>query len=494
MTKAQRTYLGIDLGTSGVKAVLMDDELNLIAQAQSSLTVSQPYPLWSEQNPEDWWRATQQAITELQRTNSNALKQVQAIGLSGQQHGATVLNPQGQVLRPAILWNDGRSHQQCELLQKRAAITEITGNPLMPGFTAPKLLWIKQHEPELFAQIDKILLPKDYLRWRMSGEFATDLSDASGTYWVNVAKRCYSNETIQASNLSLSQLPTLFEGTDITGTVTKTVAAQWGIPDNTPIVGGAGDNAACAISVGITQPGSAFISLGTSGVYFVASHHYQTNPQQGVHSMCHCLPAVWHLMTVHLSAASSLGWLGKQLHLSAKEMMQIAEQETRSHDTVIFLPYLSGERTPHNDAFARGMFFGMSHATQRTDLIHAVLEGVAFAFLDGQMALATAGIDVAHIDAVGGGAQSFYWGKILANVLQKPLTYRINREVGSALGAARLAWLGINQCDPISAFAQSPIEKIIEPESSTKNKLIEKYQLYRELYQRNKELFPKLQH
>lgn len=486
-------YLGIDLGTSGVKAVLMNDEHEVLAQAQAALTVSQPFPLWSEQDPAAWWQATEQAIGQLKIKSLALLKQVKAIGLSGQQHGATLLNRQGQILRPAILWNDGRSHQECHILEQRVPrYAEITGNRIMPGFTAPKLLWVKQHEPDIFAQIHQVLLPKDYLRWQMSGDYASDLADAAGTSWVNVAERRYSPEMIAATDLAQEQLPKLYEGTEITSTVRAAIADAWGIPKNTVIVAGAGDNAAGAMSFGIIEAGSAFLSLGTSGVYFVANHQYQSNPFQGVHSMCHCLPQVWNQMTVHLSAASCLTWLAKQLNISLADMMNIAAQEPRSHDRVIFLPYLTGERSPHNDAFARGLFFGMSQGTTRSDLIHAVLEGIGFAFLDGQNALVDAKVNINEINVVGGGAQSPYWGQILANILQKPLTYRAHREVGSALGAARLAWLGYHAVDAKKAFAPSAIEKVIAPQSTPQDELIAKYEIYRALYQRNKDLFPKL--
>ena len=486
-------YLGIDLGTSSVKVILMDDKQSVIAFTFAKLTCAHPFPLWSEQNPQDWWNATCLAISQLQQTHSHQLANLKAIGLSGQQHGATLLDKSDRVLRPAILWDDGRAFEQCQQLESIVPqYGEITGNRVMPGFTAPKLRWIQQNEPTVFDQIHKILLPKDYLRLRLTGDYASDLSDSAGTSWLNVGKRIWSDEMLAATGLTQKQMPALFEGSDITGHVTPHLAKQWGIPRNTPVVGGAGDNAASAISVNVIKPGNAFLSLGTSGVYFVANETYAPNPIGGVHTFCHCLPNLWHQMSVHLSASSCLTWLSELLSVNPDVLLHETEATSPNENQLLFLPYLSGERTPHNDPYARGVFFGMTHTTQRTDLVRAVLEGVAFAFADGQAAMLNANPRIDEISVLGGGARNFYWGKILASVLQRPLTYRQERAGGAAMGAARLAWLGINPNDIAniaSVFTAPPIEKIIWPDEQLVTLYLEKRKLFQQLYQQLKPLF-----
>jgi len=485
--------LGIDLGTSCVKVILINDQQHIVASHSVPLTVSRPHPLWSEQNPEDWWHATQSAMLKLKQTHAKELMQLRAIGFSGQMHGATLLDKQGRVLRPAILWNDGRAMTQCQtLLQREPQAIEITGNLIMPGFTAPKVLWVKDNELNIFNQIDKVLLPKDYLRYKISGDYATDLSDASGTSWLNVSQRCWSDAMLAATELAQHHMPTLFEGNQITGTVTKTIAQHWGIPDDVVLVAGGGDNAASAISMNVTQPGSAFLSLGTSGVFFVADQQYRPNPQQAVHTFCHCLPGLWHEMTVHLSAAASLDWLAHILNnQNIADLIQQAQQH-ESADTPIFLPYLSGERTPHNDPYARGVFFGMTHNTQAPHLVQAVLEGVAFAIAQGQQMMQSAGVTIDEVSVVGGGARSRYWGEILSAALQRPLVYRQASNVGGAYGAARLAWLAIHDTvDPLKAFASPPIDYIIEPDPQRVDQYVNKQPLFNELYQQLKGTFAK---
>ena len=308
-------YIGIDLGTSGVKVVLLSENGQPVASHSEAMTLSRPHPLWSEQSPHEWWQATDKALLTLAEKQS--LKDVRAIGLTGQMHGATLLDSQQKVLRPAILWNDGRSAEQCRTLEENVPDSRaITGNVMMPGFTAPKLLWVKQHEPEIFSQIDKVLLPKDYLRWCLTGEFASDMSDAAGTMWLDVGRRDWSDQLLAACGLSRSQMPVLFEGNEITGSLNPSLAQRWGLPENLPVVAGGGDNAAGAIGVGLYQTGQAMLSLGTSGVYFAVSDGFRSNPDSAVHSFCHALPQSWHLMSVMLSAASCLEWACKLTHMA----------------------------------------------------------------------------------------------------------------------------------------------------------------------------------
>lgn len=448
-------FIGIDLGTSGVKVILLDQSGLILGTKTVSISVSRPAPLWSEQDPAEWWSATDSAIKALAKDID--LSNVSAIGLAGQMHGATLLNDTGEVLRPAILWNDGRCAAEClEIEQLVPASRDITGNIMMPGFTAPKLKWVQKNEPECFTKIAKVLLPKDYLRYRMTGDFASDMSDAAGTMWLDVAKRDWNDQLLAATGLTRQQMPKLYEGSQITGTLSKELANQWGMPC-VPVVAGAGDNAAGAIGVGITQPGQAMLSLGTSGVYFAVSDGFRANPESALHSFCHALPSTWHSMSVILSAASCLTWVAELTGAaSVPELIAEAEAHADENSEVIFLPYLSGERTPHNNPNAKGVFFGMTHATKRAELAKAVLEGVAFALADGLDALHATGVEPEEISLIGGGARSAYWRQMLADIFNKKLAYRAGGDVGPALGAARLAHLGTTKQAKISEVCPVP--------------------------------------
>lgn len=434
-------FLGIDLGTSSLKIVLLDRHENLLDSVSESLTVQHPRPGFSEQAPQAWWQALQHAMQQLKSRQADALQQVCGIGFSGQMHGATLLDEHGEVLRPCILWNDGRSAEECHWLEQQADFVGITGNRVMAGFTAPKLLWVQRHEPAIFARIAHILLPKDYLRYRMSGDFASDLSDSAGTLWLDTARRCWSEELLVACNLSLGQMPILYEGNQVTGTLYDSLADEWGLPRNTPLVAGAGDNAASAIGLGVLQAGDGFVSLGTSGVIFSASEQYYANPQQAVHSFCHALPDRWHQMAVTLSAAASLSWFSALTSTPEAQLAQEAEQ----HDAgdVLFAPYLSGERTPWNNPHVRGAFFGLASDSQRGNLARAVLEGVAFSLTDGYRALQQAGCAPNQMIATGGGARSQFWLQLIADLTQCRIIVPTYADVGAAFGAARLARLAI---------------------------------------------------
>jgi len=480
-------YLGIDLGTSSVKLILINDLQEKIGQSSHALTISQPKPLWSEQNPDDWWQATCKAVYSLKQQHPQEFAAIKAIALSGQQHGATLLDANGKILRPAILWNDGRAFKECEYFNTHVPhYTQTIGSRMMPGFTAPKIQWIKHYETAIFNRIAKVILPKDYLRYKITGEFATDMSDASGTGWLDIKKRDWSHAMLEATGLSLDHMPQLFEGNDITGLISKNIAQDWGLSENTKIIGGGGDNPAAAISTNVIEEGTGFLSLGTSGVYFVSSNTYTSNAHGGVHSFCHCLPNRWHHMTVHLSAASCLSWFAKTIKMSETELLAEAVQTSDSHDNLIFLPYLSGERSPHNNPHARGVFLGLSHQTSRAHMTKAILEGVAFAFADGQQAMLNAGIKINKVFVVGGGAQSLYWGKILASVLNRPLIYTKNREVGAATGAALLAWSALNANAHLSV---PEVEAVISPDNQLVMEYAMKHKQFKELYQRLESFF-----
>ncbi len=481
-------YLGIDLGTSSVKLVLMDVEQTIIGSSSAPLRVSRPHPLWSEQDPSAWWRGTEEAFFNLKLNYSEQVDAIQAIGLSGQMHGAVLMDQQGKPIRPAILWNDGRSFEACEtLLHREPDAVEITGNLIMPGFTAPKLLWLQQNEPENFSKVHKVLLPKDYLRYRLSGEFATDMSDASGTCWLDVAGRDWSDKMLAATDLSRDHMPKLFEGNQMTSTISQALATHWGLSPTVQIVAGAGDNAASAISVNVTKPGEAFISLGTSGVYFIADDQYRSYAQSAVHTFCHCLPNRWHEMNVHLSAASCLDWVAQLTHSDVDALLFQAETHQLNH-VPIFLPYLSGERTPHNDPHARGIFFGLSYDTGASTLMQSVLEGVALAFAEGQQILQDKGIAIQQVRLVGGGSRSNHWAQLLASVLQRPIAVLDSADVGGALGAAKLAWLGHTQSNE-SELQTPPVTQVFDPDVTMQRYYEQRLGLFKQLYRDNKSYF-----
>jgi xylulokinase len=480
-------YMGIDVGTSAVKAAVIDDTGKVIDQASSPLRVSRPQTLWSEQNPADWWAATLSAVRELRLPVRTA---VRAIGLSGQMHGATLLDKNDRVLRPAILWNDGRSAAQCvELEGAVPEMAAITGNRAMPGFTAPKLLWVRLHEPKIFAATAKVLLPKDYVRLLMTGETASDMSDSAGTLWLDVAKRRWSDAMLSGTGLDASHMPKLFEGNEITGELRADIAEAWGM-SRVPVVAGGSDNAAGAVGVGVVRPGDAFLSLGTSGVLFLANDGYHPNPAGGVHTFCHAVPKHWHQMSVILSAASCVDWAAGLCGLkSAGALFQLAETRNKPTTSEIFLPYLSGERTPHNDPNAQGVLFGLNHETDAAAVAQAVLEGVAFAFRDGMDALLASGAAIDSIAVIGGGARSAYWGKILSSVLRRSLIYRDSGAVGPAFGAARLARMGSEKASIEDVCTPPPILHVAEPDDRAADLYAQKTSRYRGLYQNLKELF-----
>jgi len=477
-------YLGIDLGTSGVKVVILGEDDQLIAQASSTLTVSRLENLWSEQDPKHWWQATNLAMSQLKVSHGKILSDIKAIGLSGQMHGATLLDENDKVIRPAILWNDGRSYLECSEIEELITNSrQITGNIAMPGFTAPKLAWVKKNEPHLFDKINKILLPKDYLRLLMTGDYASDMSDSSGTLWLDVANRQWSNEMLTATALDKSHMPELFEGTEVTGILRSDVAEQWGLK-TVPVAAGGGDNAAGAVGIGVINPNEAFLYLGTSGVYFVANKDYQSNTKGAAHTFCHCIPETWHQMSVILSAASCLSWVTKLTGAANEKALldEVAAEDFSKPCSVTFLPYLSGERTPHNNPNAKGVFFGLSHNSNRAVLGRAVLEGVAFAFADAQQVLLDAGTQIGQVSVIGGGARSQLWGGILASVLNQPLIYREGGEVGPAFGAARLARIAISKESPQTVCQPGKITKIIKSESAMSSYYQQQYQNYRKLY------------
>ncbi|KAI6224746.1 Xylulose kinase [Aphelenchoides besseyi] len=461
----KRLYLGIDLGTSSVKAVLIDRSGAVRSTATSPLTVQHPQPRWSEQDPESWWKATVDAVTKVLQSTGITSLDVAAIGLSGQQHGATLLDAKDRVLRPAILWNDGRSDVECAELERIPEFREITGNLAMPGFTAPKLLWIKKHEPEVFNKIAKVLLPKDYLRFRLSGTYMSDASDAAGTLWLDVKKRKWSKQMLEATGLNESQMPEVREGSEAAGQLRDELAAHWNLPKGIPIAAGGGDNAAGAVGVGIVKNGQAMLSIGTSGVYFAVSDGFKALPDAAVHSFCHALTGTWHLMSVMLNSANCLDFTARLTGFAdVPALLEAAEKRGLQPNGPLFLPYLTGERTPHNDAHLRGSFTGLGPKTDRADLANATLEGVGLGLLDGYLAVESTGCHADEITVIGGGSRSAYWTQMLADILGRRLVLRAGGEVGPALGAARLARLAVEPETPIDEVCPMPeISAIREP-------------------------------
>jgi xylulokinase len=486
-------FVGIDLGTSSVKVVLVDSDQRVVDHESVPLQVQRPRPLWSEQDPESWWGGTARALDALKLRRAGEMSEVRGIGLSGQMHGATLLDERDRILRPAILWNDGRSAPQCAELERREPRSrEITGNLAMPGFTAPKLIWVEQNEPEIFHRTRRVLLPKDYLRWRLSGEYASDMSDAAGTLWLDVAGRRWSGPMLDASHLPMSAMPGLFEGTEQTGRILPELAERWGMDRAAVIAGGGGDNAASAVGAGVVAPGQAFLSLGTSGVLFVVNEAFRPNPERAVHAFCHAVPCRWHQMSVNLSAASCVSWASKALGASSEGALLDEVEAAADSPSLLFLPYLSGERTPHNDVHAKGSFIGLTHATSRAALGRAVLEGVAFAFADGLDVLKEAGAAIDCISVVGGGSRSALWGRILASALDHPLQYHAGGEVGGAFGAARLARLALTGEDAADVCSAPPIDRVVEPDPALAGIYRDRRRLYSRAYASLRELFPAL--
>ncbi|WEX11796.1 xylulokinase [Chelativorans sp. AA-79] len=475
-------YLGLDLGTSGVKALLVDDGQEIVGSATGTLDVSRPHTGWSEQDPADWIRAAEEAVAALRSAHGAELAAVKGIGLSGQMHGATLLDEADNPLRPCILWNDTRSHKEAADLDADPRFRRITGNIVFPGFTAPKLNWVRNNEPDIFARTARVLLPKDYLRLWLTGEHISEMSDAAGTAWLDVENRRWSAELLAATSLEESQMPRLVEGTERAGTLRAELAGRWGIGHGVVVAGGAGDNAASACGAGTVTPGAAFVSLGTSGVLFASNAAYLPNPESAVHTFCHALPDTWHQMGVILSATDSLNWLAGVTGTKPSELTGELGEGLTAPSGVIFLPYLSGERTPHNDAVIRGSFVGLAHRTDRAALTRAVVEGVAFAFRDSLEALKQAGTELSRVTAIGGGSRSTYWLNAIATALGIPVDVPAEGDFGAAFGAARLGLVAAEGADPLAVCTPPAISATIEPASSLVPAFEDAYRRYRGLY------------
>lgn len=476
-------FLGIDIGTSAVKTVLVDGDQRILASHSVPLEVSRPQPGFSEQDPDAWVTATIATIDAIASSHPAALAAVRGIGLSGQMHGATLLGKDHRPLRPCILWNDGRSAEECRELEARwPALRSVTGNKAMPGFTAPKLAWVARHEPEIFARLALVLLPKAYVRLALTGEAIEDMSDAAGTLWLDVAARDWSDAALAATRLDRSHMPRLVEGSAAGGRLRAELAARWGMASPPVVAGSAGDNAAGAVGLGAIRPGSAFVSLGTSGVLWATTDRFAPNPERAVHAFCHAVPETWHQMGVILSAASCLSWASGLFGMPEAALLAPLGDRPAAPSPVRFLPYLSGERTPHDDASIRGLFAGLGHETGRDAMVQSVLEGVAFAFADCRDALMAAGTTIHEADVIGGGSRSRLWIAILATVLGIPLHRLAEGDTGGAFGAARLGRLAATGESPDAVCTPQARVETILPDPALAGAYAEALTAWRALY------------
>ena len=478
-------FLGIDIGTSEVKALLLNDQHQVLGTAGARLEVSRPHPGHSEQDPASWWAATGLALKTLQAQHPSEYAAVQAIGLSGQMHGAVLLDAADRVLRPAILWNDTRCAAECEaMMAELPSAAQRAGSLIMPGFTAPKLRWVATHEPAVFAQVAKVLLPKDYVRLMLTGEHITDLSDASGTAWLDVAQRAWSPELLALTGMSEAQMPRVVEGSAPGGQLSASAAQALGLQPGIVVAGGAGDNASSAVGMGAVHAGDGFLSLGTSGVLFVVTPQFAPNAASATHAFCHAVPHTWHQMSVMLSAASCLQWATQALGAASESELEAKAAGlslAQRAAAPLFLPYLSGERTPHNDAVTRGSLHGLGHSTDAAALAYAVMEGVTFGLTDGLQALQKAGSTVHALSLVGGGARSAMWAQQLASSLNVDILTTAESAAGGALGAARLGWLatGAALADVCTAPA---VTRRYQPDAAEQELLAPRYAKFQALY------------
>lgn len=483
-------YIGVDLGTSAVKLLLMDEMGTIEKIVSKEYPLYFPKPGWSEQNPEDWLAQTLEGIKEL--TSGCEKDQVAGIGFGGQMHGLVALDQEDRVIRPAILWNDGRTGEETDYLNQvigKERLSGCTANIAFAGFTAPKILWMKKHEPENFARICRIMLPKDYIAYKLSGSFCTDVSDASGMLLLDVKNRCWSKEMLEICGLREEQLPKLYESSQAVGTLRPELAAELGLPETVKIIAGAGDNAAAAVGTGTVGEGMCNISLGTSGTIFISSRAFRVDDNNALHAFAHA-DGHYHLMGCMLSAASCNKWWSEEILKTADFAGEQADIEKLGENRVFYLPYLMGERSPHNNPDARAMFIGMSMDTTRADMTQAVLEGVAFGLRDSLEVAKSLGIKLERTKICGGGAKSPLWKRIIANVMNLKVDV-IESEEGPALGGAMLAAVGCGAYPSVEAIARKLVKVVetIEPEPELAAKYEERYQEFRRIYPTVKELF-----
>ncbi len=488
--------LGLDIGTSSAKAVLVDGSQDIVASASLPLDISRPHPGWSEQAPASWVAATRGVFRALKDASPEAFSRVKSIGLSGQMHGAVVVDAAGKPLRPAILWNDSRAHAECaELLQAFPELPHVTGVPPMAGLTAPKLLWLKKNEPDLFRAIAKVLLPKDFVRLALTGEYCTDMCDAAASLWLDEAARAWSERAVAASGLTMAQMPRVIEGTEVSGVVRPELCEDFGWSPGVVVAGGSGDSAAGAVGLGALEDGDAFLSLGTSIQLFATTATYRPRPETLVHAFAHCVPNRWFQQAAMLNGASALSWIASGLGRAGNVEALLAEVEaapppTPAEAELLFLPYLTGERTPHNNPHARGVFFGLGAETTGLDMTRAVLTGVAYSIREAREVLHAAGTPLETVGAIGGGTLSRYWMQIIADVSGLKLSRLEGTELGSAFGAARLARIALTGESVASVCLKPPVADRFLPDPALADRYARGFARYRRLYAAVKSEFP----
>jgi len=481
-------YLGLDLGTSGLRGLLVSEDGTVVGDATKSYDVQSPKSGWAEQDPAVWVGACLSVLSKLAASFPAEYRALKGIGVAGHMHGATVLDHSGKVIRPCILWNDTRAAKEAAELDETPGFRELSGNIVFPGFTAPKLLWMARNEPENYALVSKVLLPKDYLVFWLTGEISSEMSDASGTSWLNVETRTWSEILINGSGMRRDQLPDVVEGCDVVGQLSVERAQQIGLSTDVSVVAGAADNAAAACGVGAFEEGQGFVSLGTSGVILAAKDRYAPDPSTAVHTFCHAMPMKWYQMGVILSATDSLNWMADNLGHSPEELADLLPDKPGGPGVVRFLPYLSGERTPHNDANARGAFLGLSRGSDQAALVQAVMEGVSFALRDCLEALHSTGTNLGSVLVIGGGSKSAFWVQTLANTLGIALHLPAKGDFGAAMGAARLAMIGAGGLSPQEVMAPAVIEVEIKPDRVLTDAYDASYRAYKQTYEAIKDL------
>ncbi|SPJ24908.1 xylulokinase [Palleronia abyssalis] len=475
------SFLGIDLGTSGLRALLTDEGGAPLGSAERAYSVSHPHPGHSEQDPADWITALEDAVAELRAAHPE-FAQLKGIGVAGHMHGATLLDAEDRVIRPCILWNDTRSHAEAVALDATEGVRDLSGNIVFPGFTAPKLEWVREHEPQNHARTAKVLLPAAYLNFYLTGDHVADMSDSAGTSWLDVGARDWSDTLLDAGHMRRDQMPRLVEGCEQAGLLRSELASVWGVTGPVTVAGGAGDNAAAACGIGALSEGQGFLSLGTSGVLLAARDGYRPAPETALHTFCHAVPGHWYQMGVMLAATDSLNWLASITGVSPAELTAELGDTLKAPGRVRFLPYLSGERTPHNDAAIRGSFTGLGTDTKRPDLTRAVLEGVAFGLRDSLEGLKQAGASLDTLMAIGGGTRSRHWLKLLATVFDLPLRLPAGGEFGAALGAARLSRIAATGADPADIVTPPETGEEITPDRDLVPAFDEAYAAFRAAY------------
>jgi xylulokinase len=492
-------FLGIDTSTTSSKALLIDEEGKVIAVASSPHTLQTPKPLWSEQDPREWWQAVAASIRQVLTESDIEAERVAAVGLTGQMHGLVLLDEAGGVLRPAILWNDQRTQAECDEIHARIGkeqFIRLSGNVALTGFTAPKILWVQKHEPEVYAKARHVLLPKDYIRFRLTGEYAMDKADGAGTVLFDLKSRDWSPEILEKLGVDPAWMPRTFEGPEFTGRVTAEAAAATGLREGTPVAAGGGDQAAQAVGVGAVEPGVVALTVGTSGVVFATTPSALIEPEGRLHAFCHAVPGMWHFMGVMLSAAGSLQWYRDTLTptMSFDDLLQEAETVTAGSEGLQFLPYLTGERTPHPDPLARGAFIGLTIRHGRGHMTRAVLEGVSFGLKDSFTLIQNAGLgEIKQVRASGGGTKGALWRQILASVLEAELV-TVNTSEGAAFGAALLAGVGTGAWSDVPAACKAVVKITgsTDPDPAQSDAYRNVYSLYRELYPALKPSFDKM--